>query len=89
MVVGVLLFVIDGWNRMDRDLLIFVWIWVQDPPQNIVLIELILMVIMNQVIVSGQLRPNNLRTKEGGKPIKSLNQVLLFKSEKKISRIFW
>jgi hypothetical protein len=44
---------------------------------------------MNHQIVSGQLRPNKVRTKEGGKPIKSLNQVLLFKSEKKISRIFW
>jgi hypothetical protein len=70
MVVGVLLFVIGGWNRMDRDLLIFVWIWGKDLVLSIVLIGLILMVTMNQVIVDGQLLLNNLRTKEGGRLIK-------------------
>jgi hypothetical protein len=73
---------------MDRDLLIFVWIWGKDPVLSIVLIELILMVITNQVIVDGQPLLYRLRTKEGGRPIKSCKSGLVSKSENKIFQKF-
>jgi hypothetical protein len=57
---------------MVWDLLISVRIWDQDLVLSIVLTELTLMVIMNQVIVDGQLPLNNLRTKEDGTLIKSI-----------------